>query len=143
MKNKKMVIIVIVVLALVISIIPFLRKAYSGGGNVSTTNEIKIDGFQYGKGFNYIKKAECILKNVKISSYNESDNINGKNMFIQRARITCNVIIKVPGSKDLSFFFKGNGPSYKMVSDRLPFHPTVKKPLPDLKSLFMGFCYNN
>ncbi len=142
MKNKKTIIITIVVLALIILIIPLVRKAYSGGGNVNTTKEIKINGFQYGKGFAYVQDAECILKDVKISSYNASNNINGKNVSIQEAQIECNVIIKPANGQEISFFFKGNGPSYEVVSKKLPFHPTLEKPIPDLKSIFMGFCYD-
>ena len=143
MKNKKTIIIIIAVMALILSIIPILRKSYSGGGNVNTTKEIKINGFQYGKDFTHLQNAECILKDVKISSYNASNSINGKNVLTQEARIECNVIIKPTHGREISFFFKGNGPSYEIVSKRLLFHPTPKKPIPDLKSIFMGFCYDS
>ncbi len=143
MKNKKLIIILTILIVCLILAVPFLHKAYSGGGNEDTTKTIAIKGFQYGKGFDYLQDAECILKNVKISSFNSSENINGKSVPVQRAQIECNVTIKPAHGKEISFYFKGNGPSYETVSKRLPFHPTIQKPLPDLKSLFMGFCYDN
>lgn len=79
---------------------------------------------------------------MKISPIDVSETIDGKSLINQISTIQCNVTIKPTAGDEIRFLFEWNGPIFKTVSDKLPFIPTRKKPLPDLQSFFTGVCYN-